>query len=492
MKRKVLMTVDYQGSFASPTGELYVPEAETIADNIQINIDNDFFSKRIVSFDTHNKEEYINSKECKIFGFDLHCEYKTDGWKLFNIKMPTQDVFEEKIEEMKSFSMIEIEGDVYFTKNDFDIWTGNDEFENWVNNNLNVNMDAIYIQGVATNYCVYMNAMGFVNRGFEVCIIENAVKAIPDDSMNINEQKLKDAGVKFINDFDIYVHYFSEMFAPTITKTNEIINNIRIKIKKYVSDNNLKSLVVGISGGLDSAVIAAICQEKYTGVPLIGISIPLSSTNAHKEQAKWVGEQYCTSFKEFKNWEDHIDSIFNILESTDDIAFNAGFNSEMFPKNILKGNMKARLRMITVYDLARKTNGMVLSTDNLSEYLMGFWTINGDVGDYGPIQNIGKGFELPKIAEVLGVRQDIITQPPSDGLMVTEDNTDEAQLGANYQEVDVILFNELNIVNIPEHMKIKYLDFINNDKVVKIIKRYKDLGYKRIGTVNITRQEIGI
>jgi len=108
--------------------------------------------------------------------------------------------------------------------------------------------------------------------------------------------------------------------------------------------------------------------------------------------------------------------------------------------NVLQGNIKARLRMVTLYDLARRTNGLVLSTGQRSEdEYMKFFTIAGDIGDMAPIFSVGKGFELPAIAYSLGIREDIITQAPSDGLQVTEANTDEEQLGANYKEVDTII-----------------------------------------------------
>ena len=298
--------------------------------------------------------------------------------------------------------------------------------------------------------------------------------------------------------------------TPNKIKSNKIITMIRNEVKKYVTDNKLQSLVIGISGGLDSSVVAALCQEKYTGVPLIGISIPMSSSNAHKEQAKWVGENYCTAFEEFREWDNEweldgattegqttstnmVEEVFNTVSMTNNVAEKAGFNVDTFPTKVLEGNMKARLRMITLYDLARKTNGMVLSTDNLSEFQMGFWTICGDVGDFGPIQNVGKGFELPAIAEALGVRNDIITQPPSDGLMVTEENTDEAQLGANYKEIDTIM----NIyLGDNASLKIKMCSLITTDpegakKVSNVVSRYESLRYKRNGTVNLTREQIG-
>jgi nicotinamide-nucleotide amidase len=295
--------------------------------------------------------------------------------------------------------------------------------------------------------------------------------------------------------------------TPSKETIKKVKQKIRKEIRKKVKKDKLKALVIGISGGLDSAVVAALCQKKYTGVPLIGISIPMDSTDEHREQAKWVGEKYCDVFEEFIYWqttgysnnfkknENCIDNnkIMNIafksLETNDKIAKKAGFEIKEEYKSVLKGNMKARLRMITLYDMARRVDGMVLSTDNLSEYNMGFWTINGDVGDYGPIQNIGKGFELPELAKELNIREDIIFQKPSDGLMVTADNTDEAQLGATYKEIDMIMFVKDNPKEIDKKFRKRFLD---KKKSKKIIQRYKSTKFKRIGTINLTRKQIGI
>jgi len=313
------------------------------------------------------------------------------------------------------------------------------------------------------------------------------------------------------------VKIVGQITIPNKNKAEEVIENIRRIVRDYVKNNKLQSLVLGVSGGLDSSVIAALCQEKYTGVPLIGISIPMSSSTAHKEQAQWIGDNYCSAFEEFTGWDDEyfpdgeseayncptnvMNDVFETTTMTDKLAEQAGFKVDNFPKNILQGNIKARLRMITLYDLARKTNGLVLSTDNLSEFQMGFWTLCGDVGNISPIQNIGKGFELPVIADTLNIRKDIITQAPSDGLMVTDENTDEAQLGGNYKEVDSIMNVYLNTLpiakeNISQLRKSLFslveIDIEGAKKVSKIISRYEALTFKRNGTVELQREEIGI
>ena len=322
---------------------------------------------------------------------------------------------------------------------------------------------------------------------------------------------------KPIKTLEVLTSTVGDITTPTPQKSKEIIFKVRKEIKEYVKSNRLQSLVVGISGGLDSSVIAALCQKEFTGVPLIGISIPMSSSNAHKEQAQWVGDNYCDAFQEFKGWDEDwqetgeggacgvttnmLSEVLATVKQTDEIAKQAGFEVDEVTENVLQGNIKARLRMITLYNMARVCNGLVLSTDNLSEFNCSFFTRHGDEGDLGPIQNIGKGFELPAIAEALGVRADIISQPPSDGLMVTEDDTDEAQLGANYKEVDTILGIYLETMSIPEEiksqLKTKLFNLVETDiegakKVAKVIARYETFGYKRRGVVNLTREQIGL
>lgn len=266
-------------------------------------------------------------------------------------------------------------------------------------------------------------------------------------------------------------------------KCNEIIVYLREQIKSYVKANQLQSLVVGISGGLDSAIIASLCQKKYTGVDLIGLTIPLSSSFKHVSQAKRVGKKYCTIFEEFESWEDgdlHGNINLGVLDFNNSILKSNKIKVSDEKNRIAYGNLKARLRMITLYDMAFKSNGMVLSTDNFSEYLMGFWTLHGDVGDYGLIQNLYKGLELPIIATLLDIDEDIINQKPSDGLMVTDENTDEAQLGASYVLVDVLsnYFEKQNLNEI--EMKIVELDVYK-----RLLNRYKSTQFKRNGVINI-------
>lgn len=280
----------------------------------------------------------------------------------------------------------------------------------------------------------------------------------------------------------------------TEEKCGNLISNTRDWVKTYVTTSNLKALVINVSGGLDSAIVAALCQEKYTGVPLIGLSLPYDYNDSHSEKADVVGAAYCSQFTTL-----HLSQMIGIagvgktinlvavmsIESDRLITRFTCNNKHNSSERVRHGNIRARTRMILAYDVARGLNGAVLSTDNYSELLAGFWTLHGDVGDIGPIQMIFKGLELPYIAKHLGIREDIITQPPSDGLNVTDENTDEAQLGVDYKTFDAIMYTYLQ-----DNSK---WDSIKDIGIVKnVIDIYNRTQYKRNNPVNIPRNILGL
>lgn len=168
----------------------------------------------------------------------------------------------------------------------------------------------------------------------------------------------------------------------------------------YINTNNIKSLILGISGGIDSTVCAAICHEaaKQTGIPLIGRSLP---TKHNKEgettAANLVGKAFCDNYKVASinlPYNSLLSFIGTMEDSMLDLSGNTLYDIQgEFPKqqtNIANGNIQARLRMIYLYNLASIHKGMVIDTDNLTEHYLGYWTLHGDVGDYKPIGNLWK------------------------------------------------------------------------------------------------------
>jgi nicotinamidase/pyrazinamidase len=195
MKNKILIVVDYQYDFASPEGALYVPEAETILDSIQNQINDTSFKDIIYTMDTHDSN-YNASEEAELF--PPHCKFNTPGWDLYKIKtrnIETKIIIEEGVfESPKDFS---IENEFVFMKDKFSIWEGNRNYEKFFTEKYDKDIE-IVIAGVATNYCVFMNAMGYIERGYKnVTVVNNSVKGIKDDTYDKNIAIMKNNNIKF-------------------------------------------------------------------------------------------------------------------------------------------------------------------------------------------------------------------------------------------------------------------------------------------------------
>jgi len=283
---------------------------------------------------------------------------------------------------------------------------------------------------------------------------------------------------------------------------NTVTKNIRKKLKEYIEENDIKALVIGVSGGIDSAVCCAlakpVCDE--LGIPLIGRSIPIESNKQDEiNRADMVGGSFCTNYYSFNLNEEYKFILKDMIVDKNDID-----------TKIRKGNVKARLRMIYLYDIAQENRGMVLSTDNYTEYLLGFWTLHGDVGDYGMIQNLWKT-EVYELAEDLWYTSPTLNQQhalhacikavPTDGLGITDSDLD--QLGAkDYGEADrilkIALTNDMDSFIWDDHLKYDgrpedYNEFarersmlINIDKN-PVILRMKNSAYKRNNPFNLSR-----
>lgn len=215
-------------------------------------------------------------------------------------------------------------------------------------------------------------------------------------------------------------------------KVNE---NLVKGISDYVKKNNIKTLVLGLSGGIDSTVVAALCRQ--VNIPLIGVSLPCTTNKLDETSAaKQAGSEFCTKFKEI-----NLQATFEVVEK---------FCKETADKDstpISQGNIKARLRMITLYDIASKEGGIVMDTDNLTEHFLGFWTIHGDDADFNPIGGLWK-HEVYGLAKWLKENrykdskalEASIALMPTDGNGVKEGG-DLAQIapGKTYDDVDEIL-----------------------------------------------------
>lgn len=235
---------------------------------------------------------------------------------------------------------------------------------------------------------------------------------------------------------------------------------------KYLTDNHIQAMVLGISGGIDSTVTAAICHEvsKQTGIPLIGRSLPIKNKIDEYNVSELVGRSFCNDFSVYRPERSYRAALFDACADAGDVNMaNSYYLDELeeMPSRtpIANGNLQARCRMMYLYDIASRHKGIVISTDNQTEYQLGFWTLHGDVGDFNPLFGLWKTevYELAKyIMDVYGLRdtaknnpsrdnldkmlalKESISLTPTDGLGIS--NSDLEQIGAkSYQEVDDIL-----------------------------------------------------
>ena len=206
-------------------------------------------------------------------------------------------------------------------------------------------------------------------------------------------------------------------------------------ILNYVNSMPKKanSLVIGISGGIDSSVSSTL--SAMTGLKTIVLSMPIKQKgtqhNLSLAHQKWL-------INNFKNVEGHtveLDNLFKTFENT-----LANFSNEHG-----MANSRARLRMATLYQVAAANNGIVVGTGNkIEDFGIGFYTKYGDGGvDISPLADCNKT-EVWELGEKLGLLKDIIDAPPTDGLW-DEGRTDEGQLGLSYKELEEAMENEKSL-----------------------------------------------
>ncbi len=277
-----------------------------------------------------------------------------------------------------------------------------------------------------------------------------------------------------------------ELYHDYHNMSENVVQQCTNYLEKYP---NIKTLVLGISGGIDSAVTAAIAREvcnRMSDCRLIGISIPIESNKrSERKIAKKVGKVFCDEFREVK----YISILFRMFRLINRALIGKKGDINSIEERIRLGNIKARLRMIYLYNKAFKNKGLVLSTDNLSEYNLGFWTLHGDVGDLGLIQGLWKTevygiarylrdmykncTRNKKASKALTLAIDAI---PTDGLGITDSDFD--QIGVDsYEEVDAILIRYITTgdVGLEEH---------------PVIKRHLGSSFKRNNPYNIPRENI--
>ena len=212
---------------------------------------------------------------------------------------------------------------------------------------------------------------------------------------------------------------------------SEKVKHISNWIKSYVDKmpSRAESLVIGISGGIDSSVSSTL--SAMTGIKTIVLTMPIRQKNNQHDLSlnhqKWLT-------KKFKNVESHTISLDKLFESFSSTLKN--FNNEHG-----FANSRARLRMATLYQVAAANKGIVVGTGNkVEDFGVGFYTKYGDGGvDISPIADCTKT-DVWELGKELGILKEIIEAPPTDGLW-DDGRTDEGQLGFKYEDLEDAMKN---------------------------------------------------
>ena len=210
-----------------------------------------------------------------------------------------------------------------------------------------------------------------------------------------------------------------------ITDYDDVKNRIVKWLGDYVIEHNIKAFVVGVSGGIDSAVSSTLAAS--TGLPTYALGMPIHQ----KEEQETLSDAHLEWLQ--ANFPNVIANKFDLTKVFDSFKFTM---REMGFNELALANSRSRLRMVTLYQVATSVGGIVVGTGNkVEDYGVGFYTKYGDGGvDIAPIADLYKT-EVWELGRHFGVDQRIIDASPTDGLW-DDGRTDEDQIGASYAELE--------------------------------------------------------
>ncbi|MCK4863037.1 MAG: NAD(+) synthase [Dehalococcoidales bacterium] len=205
--------------------------------------------------------------------------------------------------------------------------------------------------------------------------------------------------------------------------TEQITRKLVAWIKEKVQAAGCRGVVLGLSGGLDSSVVGALCQRAFPQNTL-GVIMPCHSIDTDKAHAGIVASRF-----DIPTVETPLDGAFDAM-----IKILPDNQPDPAIGNLARANLKARLRMVTLYYIANQLKYIVAGSGNRSEITAGYFTKYGDGGvDILPLGNLVKG-EVRELARYLEIPREIIDKPPSAGLW--EGQTDETEMGFSYEALD--------------------------------------------------------
>ena len=217
-----------------------------------------------------------------------------------------------------------------------------------------------------------------------------------------------------------------------IDSYEDLTENIVRWLKNYYYDNNsVKAFVIGVSGGIDSAVVSSLCAR--TGLPTYVVCMPLESKFENSRLSDAHSKALVEKYDNVERIEVELFSSYDsLLKSIDWWTEKGKFTSSEHAN----ANTKSRMRMVTLYQIAGTVGGIVVGTGNkVEDYGVGFYTKYGDGGvDIAPIADLYKT-EVWELGEYLEVDQRIVDADPTDGLWV-DSRSDEEQLGASYEQLE--------------------------------------------------------
>ena len=253
-------------------------------------------------------------------------------------------------------------------------------------------------------------------------------------------------------------------------KIEKVSKHIISWLKEYAENAKVNGFVVGVSGGIDSAVTSTLCAS--TGFPTLCVEMPIhqaeSQVSRAKEHIAQLKERFdnvsdlkvdlTTTFENFKN-------VVPVVASSDLIALSLA-------------NTRARIRMTSLYYLAGIHNSLVIGTGNkVEDFGVGFYTKYGDGGvDISPIADLNKT-DVFEISKILGVLDEIIKAKPTDGLW-DDGRTDEDQIGATYKELEWAMQQK--------DLNKKLIDFKGREKeVFQILKKFNKQNLHKMNPIPI-------
>ena len=238
-------------------------------------------------------------------------------------------------------------------------------------------------------------------------------------------------------------------------KKTETIKFIVDWIKNYKETNNLNGFVVGVSGGVDSALTSTLCA--LSGIKTLCLNMPIKQKEEQYQRAErhiqWLKKKF-----------DNVESVdINLTKVFNQFKLSVENNSSM--NKLALANTRSRIRMMTLYYYATINNSIVVGTGNkVEDFGVGFYTKYGDGGvDISPIADLMKS-EVFEISKKLNINNEILEAKPTDGLW-DDDRTDEDQIGATYDDLEKVM-NSLEKGIKPDEfegeMKEKYIIYMKH------------------------------